>query len=80
MKVEFAPLSVPLRRRLQTASVVQWVFSFLGLGKRHLLFLLPEARAAFPLTPSLPNPEEDLALKVWDRRQVALKASSGSQQ
>ncbi|KFQ62050.1 2-acylglycerol O-acyltransferase 2 [Pelecanus crispus] len=33
MKVEFAPLSVPLRRRLQTASVVQWVFSFLGLAQ-----------------------------------------------
>uniref|UniRef100_A0A674I032 Acyltransferase n=1 Tax=Terrapene triunguis TaxID=2587831 RepID=A0A674I032_9SAUR len=33
MKVEFAPLSIPLERRLQTASVVHWVFSFLGLGK-----------------------------------------------
>ncbi|XP_059677275.1 2-acylglycerol O-acyltransferase 2 [Gavia stellata] len=33
MKIEFAPLSVPLRRRLQTASVVQWVFSFLCLGQ-----------------------------------------------
>ncbi|NXQ93919.1 MOGT2 acyltransferase, partial [Sagittarius serpentarius] len=33
MKVEFAPLSVPLQRRLQTASVVQWVFSFLGLAQ-----------------------------------------------
>ncbi|NXK34828.1 MOGT2 acyltransferase, partial [Piprites chloris] len=32
MKVEFAPRSVPLRRRLQTAAVVQWVFSFLGLA------------------------------------------------
>ncbi|XP_054830916.1 2-acylglycerol O-acyltransferase 2 [Eublepharis macularius] len=32
MKIEFAPLATPLRRRLQTASVVQWVFSFLGLG------------------------------------------------
>ncbi|KAM9299990.1 2-acylglycerol O-acyltransferase 2 [Morus bassanus] len=31
--VEFAPLSVPLQRRLQTASVVQWVFSFLGLAQ-----------------------------------------------
>ncbi|KAL7863854.1 hypothetical protein AOLI_G00152740 [Acnodon oligacanthus] len=29
MKVEFAPLNIPLRRRLQTAAVVQWVFSFL---------------------------------------------------
>ncbi|KFV58773.1 2-acylglycerol O-acyltransferase 2 [Tyto alba] len=33
MKVEFAPLSVPLQRRLQTASVVQWVFSFLCLAQ-----------------------------------------------
>ncbi|NXS90562.1 MOGT2 acyltransferase, partial [Jacana jacana] len=33
MKVEFAPLSIPLQRRLQTASVVQWVFSFLGLAQ-----------------------------------------------
>ncbi|KAM6145271.1 2-acylglycerol O-acyltransferase 2 [Phoenicopterus ruber ruber] len=33
MKVEFAPLSVPLQRRLQTASVVQWVFSFLALAQ-----------------------------------------------
>ncbi|XP_030332402.1 2-acylglycerol O-acyltransferase 2 [Strigops habroptila] len=33
MKIEFAPLSVPLQRRLQTASVVQWVFSFLALAQ-----------------------------------------------
>ncbi|XP_032063251.1 2-acylglycerol O-acyltransferase 2 [Aythya fuligula] len=33
MKIEFAPLSLPLQRRLQTASVVQWVFSFLGLAQ-----------------------------------------------
>ncbi|XP_026704829.1 2-acylglycerol O-acyltransferase 2 [Athene cunicularia] len=33
MKVEFAPLSVPLQRRLQMASVVQWVFSFLCLAQ-----------------------------------------------
>ncbi|NXP14148.1 MOGT2 acyltransferase, partial [Thinocorus orbignyianus] len=33
MKVEFAPLSIPLQRRLQTASVAQWVFSFLGLAQ-----------------------------------------------
>ncbi|NXM06532.1 MOGT2 acyltransferase, partial [Tyrannus savana] len=32
MKVEFAPRSVPLQRRLQTAAVAQWVFSFLGLA------------------------------------------------
>lgn len=33
MKIDFAPSDVPLTRRLQTASVVQWVFSFLGLGE-----------------------------------------------
>lgn len=33
MKVNFAPLDLPLNRRLQTASVLQWVFSFLGLGE-----------------------------------------------
>ncbi|XP_034972276.1 2-acylglycerol O-acyltransferase 2 [Zootoca vivipara] len=33
MKVEFAPRSIPLERRLQTASVLQWVFSFLGLAQ-----------------------------------------------
>uniref|UniRef100_A0A8D0G6J9 Uncharacterized protein n=1 Tax=Sphenodon punctatus TaxID=8508 RepID=A0A8D0G6J9_SPHPU len=33
MKLEFAPLSIPLNRRLQTASIVQWVFSFLGLAQ-----------------------------------------------
>ncbi|OBS76857.1 hypothetical protein A6R68_16681 [Neotoma lepida] len=31
MKVEFAPLNIPLARRLQTASVLQWVLSFLLL-------------------------------------------------
>lgn len=33
MKIQFAPLNVPLRRRLQTAAVLQWVFSFLALGE-----------------------------------------------
>ncbi|XP_052555320.1 2-acylglycerol O-acyltransferase 2 isoform X2 [Tympanuchus pallidicinctus] len=33
MKIEFAPLSLPLQRRLQTAAVVQWVFSFLCLAQ-----------------------------------------------
>lgn len=33
MKIHFAPLEVPVHRRLQTAAVVQWVFSFLGLGE-----------------------------------------------
>uniref|UniRef100_A0A8C3FP87 Acyltransferase n=1 Tax=Chrysemys picta bellii TaxID=8478 RepID=A0A8C3FP87_CHRPI len=32
MPIRFAPLRLPLRRRLQTAAVLQWVFSFLALG------------------------------------------------
>ncbi|XP_030180023.1 2-acylglycerol O-acyltransferase 1 isoform X6 [Lynx canadensis] len=32
MKVEFAPLNIPLARRLQTAAVLQWVLSFLLLA------------------------------------------------
>ncbi|XP_023650591.1 2-acylglycerol O-acyltransferase 2-A [Paramormyrops kingsleyae] len=41
MKIEFAPLNIPLERRLQTAAVVQWVFSFLALAQCCLaLFLL----------------------------------------
>uniref|UniRef100_A0A3Q1EEZ7 Acyltransferase n=1 Tax=Acanthochromis polyacanthus TaxID=80966 RepID=A0A3Q1EEZ7_9TELE len=32
MKIEFAPLNIPLRRRLQTAAVLQWIFSFLALA------------------------------------------------
>ncbi|XP_078793056.1 2-acylglycerol O-acyltransferase 1 isoform X2 [Oryzias latipes] len=33
MRIEFAPLSVPLPRRLQTAAVLQWIFSFLALAQ-----------------------------------------------
>ncbi|XP_029442180.1 2-acylglycerol O-acyltransferase 2 [Rhinatrema bivittatum] len=33
MPIEFAPLSIPVERRLQTAAVVQWVFSFLALAQ-----------------------------------------------
>lgn len=33
MKVQFAPMDVPLHRRLQTATVLQWVYSFLALGE-----------------------------------------------
>lgn len=32
MKVEFAPINVPLKRRIQTVAVLQWIFSFLLLG------------------------------------------------
>ncbi|XP_052635564.1 2-acylglycerol O-acyltransferase 2-B-like isoform X2 [Harpia harpyja] len=33
MPLHFAPLRLPLRRRLQTAAVLQWVCSFLALGQ-----------------------------------------------
>ncbi|XP_034021593.1 2-acylglycerol O-acyltransferase 2-A [Thalassophryne amazonica] len=33
MRVRFAPLNVPLRRRLQTAAVLHWIFSFLFLAQ-----------------------------------------------
>lgn len=33
MKLEFAPLNIPLERRLQTAAVFQWVLSFLLLAE-----------------------------------------------
>uniref|UniRef100_A0A3Q2E194 2-acylglycerol O-acyltransferase 2-A-like n=1 Tax=Cyprinodon variegatus TaxID=28743 RepID=A0A3Q2E194_CYPVA len=33
MKIQFAPLNVPLQRRLQTAAVLQWLFSFLALAQ-----------------------------------------------
>ncbi|KTG38691.1 hypothetical protein cypCar_00050168, partial [Cyprinus carpio] len=32
MKINFAPIDVPLVRRIQTAVVLQWVFSFLALA------------------------------------------------
>ncbi|XP_029441847.1 2-acylglycerol O-acyltransferase 2-like [Rhinatrema bivittatum] len=41
MRIEFAPLRVPLGRRLQTLAVLQWVFSFLALAQCCLaLFVL----------------------------------------
>ncbi|XP_062311136.1 2-acylglycerol O-acyltransferase 2-A isoform X5 [Osmerus eperlanus] len=33
MKIQFAPLNVPFQRRLQTAAVLQWLFSFLALAQ-----------------------------------------------
>uniref|UniRef100_UPI00398E35F5 2-acylglycerol O-acyltransferase 1-like isoform X2 n=1 Tax=Pristiophorus japonicus TaxID=55135 RepID=UPI00398E35F5 len=29
MKIEFAPINIPLRRRIQTVAVLQWLFTFL---------------------------------------------------
>ncbi|XP_030055904.1 2-acylglycerol O-acyltransferase 2 [Microcaecilia unicolor] len=37
MPIEFAPLFIPLKRRLQTAAVFQWVFSFLALAQTCIL-------------------------------------------
>ncbi|KAM9321149.1 2-acylglycerol O-acyltransferase 2 [Gastrophryne carolinensis] len=33
MAIEFAPRSLPMERRLQTAAVLQWVYSFLALAQ-----------------------------------------------
>ncbi|XP_059831117.1 2-acylglycerol O-acyltransferase 2-A isoform X1 [Hypanus sabinus] len=33
MRIQFAPLRIPLERRLQTLGVFQWIFSFLGLAQ-----------------------------------------------
>lgn len=32
MELRFAPVNVPLQRRIQTVAVLQWIFSFLLLG------------------------------------------------
>ncbi|XP_072330633.1 2-acylglycerol O-acyltransferase 1-like isoform X1 [Scyliorhinus torazame] len=33
MKIEFAPINIPLRRRAQTFAVLQWIITFLFLGQ-----------------------------------------------
>lgn len=33
MKLEFAPLNIPLARRLQTAAVLQWILTFVLMSK-----------------------------------------------
>ncbi len=40
MEVEFAPLRIPLKRRLQTFAVWQWTLSFLFLGLVCLGFMI----------------------------------------
>lgn len=59
MKVEFAPLNIPLARRLQTAAVLQWVLSFLLLGKNPARSRLRQIRVqplrAWGLVRSLPD-------------------------
>ncbi|XP_069804617.1 2-acylglycerol O-acyltransferase 2-like [Dendropsophus ebraccatus] len=40
MWIQFSPLYVPLDRRLQTAAVLQWTFSFLALGQCCLLLYI----------------------------------------
>lgn len=47
MKVEFAPLNIPLARRLQTAAVLQWVLSFLLLGKDPARSRAPRSRPVY---------------------------------
>ncbi|XP_043557992.1 2-acylglycerol O-acyltransferase 1-like isoform X2 [Chiloscyllium plagiosum] len=37
MKIEFAPINIPLRRRIQTFAVLKWIFTFLILGQICLL-------------------------------------------
>lgn len=38
--IEFAPVNIPLERRLQTVGVLQWVLSFLFLGFGCLIFTI----------------------------------------
>ncbi|KAL7983075.1 hypothetical protein Chor_010417, partial [Crotalus horridus] len=41
MKIEFAPLHIPLERRLQMTSVLQWLFCFLCMAQCSIaLFIL----------------------------------------
>ncbi|XP_053561058.1 2-acylglycerol O-acyltransferase 2 [Bombina bombina] len=40
MNIEFAPRSIPLERRLQTAAVVQWVYSFLALAQTCIIIYI----------------------------------------
>ncbi|XP_075448804.1 2-acylglycerol O-acyltransferase 2 [Ascaphus truei] len=40
MKIQFAPRSVPLTRRLQTVAVIQWVYSFLALAQTCILIYI----------------------------------------
>ncbi|XP_040271083.1 2-acylglycerol O-acyltransferase 2-B-like isoform X1 [Bufo bufo] len=40
MWIDFAPLNVPLDRRLQTAAVLQWTFSFLALAQCSLVLYI----------------------------------------
>ncbi|XP_053312697.1 2-acylglycerol O-acyltransferase 2 [Spea bombifrons] len=40
MKIDFAPRSLPLERRLQTAAVLQWVFSFLALAQTCIIIFI----------------------------------------
>lgn len=58
MKVEFAPLNIPLARRLQTAAVFQWVLTFLLLGKNPACSRRPRSRqnTAVQRTPTPPSP------------------------
>lgn len=63
MALRFAPVSVPLERRIQTVAVLQWIFSFLLLGNSLPPPALPqeegerrgEERRGFPSVPRAPG-------------------------
>ncbi|XP_017538007.1 2-acylglycerol O-acyltransferase 2 [Pygocentrus nattereri] len=40
MKIDFAPVDIPLNRRLQTAAVLKWVFCFLALAPCCILLFI----------------------------------------
>ncbi|KAM8974937.1 2-acylglycerol O-acyltransferase 2 [Pelodytes ibericus] len=40
MVIEFAPRNIPLERRLQTAAVLQWVYSFLALAQTCIVIFI----------------------------------------
>ncbi|KAM6225657.1 LOW QUALITY PROTEIN: 2-acylglycerol O-acyltransferase 2-A-like [Porphyrio hochstetteri] len=64
MTPRFAPLRLPLRRRLQTAAVLQWVCSFLALGELCVLLF------ALALRGSLWLPALLYGLWVWADRET----------
>lgn len=65
MKVEFAPINVPLKRRIQTVAVLQWIFSFLLLGNNSL-------------PPPCPCPREKRASSGCSRGRRYPRASLGA--
>ncbi|KAK3095225.1 hypothetical protein FSP39_011832 [Pinctada imbricata] len=64
--VEFAPLNVPFRRRLETLAVFQWTLSFLFLGFGCLFITISLLFSRFYFIPLL-----YLVYYVWDRKTSA---------